>query len=112
MNLIRETVCARSLRDTVLKRLWVAVIGLMLALQIGVLVHESQHHLRGDVVAQDDCALCQVAGSMSAPPAPPVLSAPVMVLVAITVTAPTRVLRAARAILPFRSRAPPASVRI
>jgi hypothetical protein len=49
---------------------------------------------------------------MSAPPAPPALVLPVLVLIAFAVAAPAQVLRAARNVLPFRSRAPPVSVRV
>jgi hypothetical protein len=108
---LRDIICAPS-RPALLKQLWTLIVALMFAANLGVLVHQAQHHLRGDIVIQDDCALCQVANTMSAPPAPPALVLPVLVLIAFAVAAPAQVLRAARKVLPFRSRAPPVSVRV
>jgi hypothetical protein len=112
VNVFRQRVHAIASRSPLLRQLWLFVVALMFVAQVGVLIHVSQHHLRGDIAIQDDCALCQAANSMSAPPAPPALIVPVLVLIAVVVAAPAQTSRAARWVLPFRSRAPPASVRI
>ena len=88
-------------------RMWALVAALLLAAQFGLLLHQANHHLRADVVATDECALCSVAAGMTAAPAPPLLLLPVFILLAImTLPVPVR-LRARRVALSFRSRAPP-----
>ena len=87
-------------------RLWALVVGLFMAAQLGLMLHQSQHHLRPDIVSTDDCAVCQIAGGM-APPAMPLLLLPAFVLIAV-LSAPSVIAPApARVASSFRSRAPP-----
>ena len=98
----------KSPRRWMSPRLWALVVGLFIAAQLGLALHQSQHHLRPDVVAADECALCQVATGM-APPATPLLILPVFILLAIISAPPIAVRVPVRARSPFRSRAPPVS---
>lgn len=91
-------------------RVWALVAGLLIAAQFGLALHQAQHHMRPDVVAGDDCALCQMTAGMATGPAAPLLVLPVFILLAVVsipaAAAPVR----ARVTSPFRSRAPPVSL--
>ncbi|MHB1206421.1 MAG: hypothetical protein ACYCZX_12695 [Rhodospirillaceae bacterium] len=88
-------------------RTWALLAGLLIAAQLGLMLHQSQHHMRPDVVASDDCVLCQVAASMATGPAAPLLVIPVFILLAIVPVQPVTAPRFARVTSSFRSRAPP-----
>lgn len=89
-------------------RLWALVAGLLIAAQLGLMLHQAQHHLRPDVVATDSCAICQVTAGMSTGPAAPLLVLPVFILLAIVAQAPATAPARVRVPSSFRSRAPPA----
>ena len=92
--------------------LWTWVIALLVAAQFGLLIHQSQHHLNPAVRTSDDCTLCQFAQAMAAAPAGPIVVLPVLVLLGTVIFEPRTAPRDARIALPFRSRAPPGSIRI
>jgi len=93
-------------------RLWGLVVAILLALQVGFLIHQSQHHLNPDVLAGDDCALCQIVSGMAAAPAAPAIILPVFVVLGTVVLLAPAAPRSLRITLSFRSRAPPASFSI
>ena len=88
-------------------RVWALFAGLLIAAQLGMMRHQAQHHMRPDVVATDECVLCQVAATMATGPAAPLLVIPVFVLLAIVSVQPVTAPRFARVTSSFRSRAPP-----
>lgn len=88
-------------------RLWALIAGLLIAAQLGLMLHQAQHHMRADVVATDDCALCHVAAGMTTGPAAPLLVLPVFILLAIVSAAPAAAPVRARVPSSFHSRAPP-----
>lgn len=90
-------------------RAWALVAGLLIAAQFGLMLHQAQHHLRADMVAADDCALCQVTAGMTTGSAPPLLVLPVFILLAV-VSLPLFAAPVQRRLpASFRSRAPPVS---
>ena len=91
---------------------WSLAVVLMVAIQFGLLVHQSQHHLNRDARLADDCTLCQVTAAMTDGAAPPVLILPVFVLLGIVVQTTYSAPRSLRVVHSFRSRAPPRSIRI
>ncbi|MBX7200228.1 MAG: hypothetical protein K1X51_12740 [Rhodospirillaceae bacterium] len=107
-RLARQIAAVTAPRRWMSPRLWALVAGLLIAAQLGLMLHQAQHHMRPDVVTTDDCALCQVAAGMATGPAAPLLVLPVFILLAVvaqtTAAAPVR----ARVPSSFRSRAPPA----
>lgn len=116
-----KSVLSRFARQIVLKsprrwvspRLWALVIGLFIAAQVGFALHQSQHHLRPDIVTTtDDCTLCQITAGIGTGPEAPLLVLPVFILLAIVSLPPVRAMRPARFTPSFRSRAPPSSPRI
>jgi hypothetical protein len=90
---------------------WAWVIALLVAAQFGLLLHQSQHHLNPNILAGDECTLCQFADGMTTGPAAPMLVLPVFVLLGTAMLAVYTALRIVPVALPFRSRAPPLSLR-
>ncbi len=107
LRLARQISAVTAPRRWLSPRLWALVAGLLIAAQLGLMLHQAQHHLRADVVATDDCALCKVAAGMATGPAAPLLVLPVFVLLAVLTAAPAAAPVRARAHSSFRSRAPP-----
>ena len=89
-------------------RTWALLAGLLIAAQLGMMLHQSQHRMRPDVISADECVLCQVAANMATGPAAPLLVLPMFVLLAIVAVQPVAVPRRAPVTSSFRSRAPPA----
>jgi hypothetical protein len=87
--------------------MWALLAGLLIAAQLGMMLHQSQHHMRPDVISTDNCVLCQVAANMATGPAAPLLVLPVFILLAIVSIQPAVALRRAAVTSSFRSRAPP-----
>jgi hypothetical protein len=90
---------------------WAWVVALLVAAQFGLLLHQSQHHLNPKVRTSDDCTLCQFAQNMTTGPAAPILVLPVFILLGAAVLAVYTAPRVVPIALPFRSRAPPLSIR-
>lgn len=108
-RLARQIAAVTAPRRWMSPRLWALVAGLLIAAQLGLMLHQAQHHMRPDVVATDSCALCQVTAGMTTGPAAPLLVLPAFLLLAIVSQAPaTAAPVRARAPSSFRSRAPPA----
>lgn len=89
-------------------RAWALVAGLLIAAQFGLMLHQAQHHMRPDVIAADDCALCQITAGMTTGPAAPLLVLPVFILLAVISPPLSAAPARARVRSSFRSRAPPA----
>jgi hypothetical protein len=90
---------------------WAWIVALLVAAQFGLLLHQSQHHLNPNIWMGDDCTLCQFAQSMTTGPAAPILVLPVFILLGTAVLATYTAPRIVPVALPFRSRAPPLSIR-
>ena len=90
---------------------WAWVVTVLVAAQFGLLLHQSQHHLNANIRTGDECTLCQFAQGMTAGPAAPILVLPVLVLLGTAILAVYTAPRIAPVALPFRSRAPPTSIR-
>jgi hypothetical protein len=89
-------------------RLWALLAGMLIAAQLGLMLHQSQHQMRPDVISTDGCVLCQVAATMATGPAAPLLVLPVFVLLAIVSVQPATMPRFASVTSAYRPRAPPA----
>ena len=88
-------------------------VSLLLLGQIGLFVHQAEHHLKPDLMASDECASCAFSSAMSGGDEPVIAIAPqvnfvIEQLTAQIVTAPKLTGTSA----PFRSRGPPATVLI
>ncbi len=105
--LARQIAAVTAPRRWMSPRLWALVVGLLVAAQLGLVLHQASHHLRPDAVATDDCALCQATAGMTTGPAAPLLVLPVFILLAIVSQAPATGPVRARVASAFRSRAPP-----
>lgn len=100
-------------RSWINPRAWALIVGLFLAAQLGLALHQASHHLRPDVISTtDDCVLCQVSAGIGTGPGAPLLVLPVFVLLAVVTTQPQPAPRTVRIRRPFQSRAPPLSSRI
>ena len=93
-------------------RLWAVLIAMLVALQFGLLFHQSQHYFNPDSLAGDDCALCQIASGMTAGTAPPVVVLPTFVFLETVILRAVFAPRSASIALPFRPRAPPFALSI
>ena len=89
------------------RRLWAGVIVLLVAMQFGLLFHQSQHHLNPGILTGDDCALCQMVTGMGATPAAPLLVLPMFVLLEMVILCGLFAPRTATIALAFQPRAPP-----
>lgn len=90
--------------------LWSFLVALLLAAQVGLGVHQLQHRLSPDVVASDDCKLCQFASQATPAPDPIVILPPVLVVAAILAFLARDLLAAQHVAAGFRSRAPPVKI--
>ncbi len=90
---------------------WAWIVALLVAAQFGLLLHQSQHHLNANIRTGDDCTLCQFAQGMTTGPAAPMVVLPVFILLGTAVLARYAAPRVVPVALPFRSRAPPLSIR-
>lgn len=87
--------------------LWSFLVALLLAAQVGLGVHQLQHSLSPDVVASDDCKLCQFASHATTGPEPIVILPPSLIIAVIVTLSAQVFFTAQRSAAGFRSRAPP-----
>ena len=87
--------------------LWSFLVALLLAAQVGLGVHQLQHRLNPDVVASDDCKLCQFASHATAGPEPIIILPPSLIIAIIITLSAQSFFTAQRSTAGFRSRAPP-----
>lgn len=89
-------------------RLLRAVAAILLAAQIGFLLHQDDHHRNFEVMGADDCAMCQFGASLETGPSGSAVIAPAAPVVLARVLLPAAALPDRAALpAPFRSRAPP-----
>jgi hypothetical protein len=60
---------------------WRVLVVILLAAQFGVGLHQIEHRLKPDVVADDTCVVCQSAANMHAGPEPVTFVPPVAALI-------------------------------
>ncbi len=90
-------------------RIWSFAVALLIAAQLGLSFHIFQDKI-GDLTRGDDCALCQVASSMSAAPTAAALPLPTRFIVIRRTTFAVLAPRQAETTASFQSRAPPLPV--
>ncbi len=90
--------------------LWSFLVALLLAAQVGLGVHQLQHRLNPEIIANDDCKLCQFASQATEGPEPIVVLPPALVVAEVIALSAQAVRTAQRPVAGFRSRAPPIGI--
>jgi hypothetical protein len=86
---------------------WAMVAALLLVGQVALGIHQLEHRLNPDLLAGDDCAVCQFASTATAGPAPIDVVVPVVFTYERRIPAAQDLAPAVRRVSAFRSRAPP-----
>ena len=93
-----------------LRRWWFFLVPLLLAAQVALGVHQLEHRLNPDLLAGDECAVCQFASTMAPAPEPMAIVPPAELFFAVLLPEAVQALRPAASPAGFNSRAPPAAL--
>jgi hypothetical protein len=98
----------RAATTDVLPALRTLMVGLFLAIQAFLFLHQLEHSLRPDLAGPPDgCVLCQATANLLPAPEPAVVTVPVTVVHVAVVSATAQTALSRAFVAAFRSRAPP-----